>query len=128
MSQQQICGYPLWQILAAGCIVAATFTCVVLLYLFEPSSTHFFPVCPFYGITGLECAGCGSTRALYHLLHGDLGQAMRFNILFVLAIPALPVLLLLRRAKNFHRFQEPLGMLCAAIVLVFAVVRNLIGI
>jgi len=47
-----------------------------------------YPVCQFHRLTGLNCPGCGMTRALYALLHGDLPTAFRDNALLVLAIPA----------------------------------------
>ncbi|HZN55314.1 MAG TPA: DUF2752 domain-containing protein [Candidatus Polarisedimenticolaceae bacterium] len=37
------------------------------------------PACPWHAWTGWPCPGCGTTRALVHLLHGDLGGALRFN-------------------------------------------------
>lgn len=47
------------------------------------------PPCPLYALTGLYCPGCGSTRCLHALLHGDLALAFAMNPLLV---PALPVL------------------------------------
>ncbi len=35
------------------------------------------------------CPGCGMTRALWHLLHGQLAAAWHFNHLIVIAAPAL---------------------------------------
>jgi hypothetical protein len=52
-------------------------------YFFNPSVQHFYPVCQFHRLTGLNCPGCGGTRALYALLHGDLPTALRDNALLV---------------------------------------------
>ena len=43
----------------------------IFLFFFNPSSpaNQFFPKCPFRLVTGWQCPGCGSTRALYQLLH-----------------------------------------------------------
>jgi len=57
------------------------------LLLFEPGKSGFFLVCPFRKLTGLACPGCGSTRALHRLIHGDVVAAFHFNPLFVLALP-----------------------------------------
>ncbi|MBI3951227.1 MAG: DUF2752 domain-containing protein [Acidobacteria bacterium] len=42
-------------------------------------------ICGFRNLTGLSCPGCGITRGLSALLHGELLEAVRFN---PLAIPA----------------------------------------
>jgi len=59
----------------------------VLLYLFNPSRYGFYPRCPLYVTTGLLCPGCGSQRALYYLVHGQLGTALRCNALLMLSLP-----------------------------------------
>src|SRR6185295_10575187 len=69
-----------WATLAAG----ATY-----LFLFEPGKTGFFPACPFRLLTGFTCPGCGSTRGLHRLLHGDVIGAFKFNPLLVLMLPFL---------------------------------------
>ena len=56
-------------------------TGLVFLYFHPPGSTRFLPPCLFYRLTGLYCAGCGSTRALYTALHGDFAGALRCNLL-----------------------------------------------
>lgn len=62
---------------------------LVLLYLNDPHGGGFFPSCFFSEITGLLCPGCGSTRALYLLLHGEVLTAISRNALFVAGIPLL---------------------------------------
>ncbi len=39
------------------------------------------PSCPFKAVTGLECPGCGTGRALTALTHGDLGAVLDHNLL-----------------------------------------------
>ena len=64
-------------------------TGLVFLYFHPPGSTRFLPPCLFYRLTGLYCAGCGSTRALYTALHGDFAGALRCNLLlFPLLLPS----------------------------------------
>src|SRR6476619_7067440 len=58
-----------------------------VLYRFDPTKFHFYPPCVFHALTGLQCPGCGATRALYHLLHGDVSGAFRFNQIFFLMVP-----------------------------------------
>ena len=54
----------------------------------EPRGQFFFPRCWFHETTGLLCPGCGSTRALHALLHGEWGRAWSLNPLAVIALPA----------------------------------------
>ena len=61
----------------------------VYLFIFEPGKTGYFPVCTFRALTGFACPGCGSTRGLHALLHGDVVAAFKFNPLFVLSLPFL---------------------------------------
>ncbi len=42
--------------------------------------------CPFLELTGLCCPGCGGTRALRALLHGRLGESLRFHPAVVPAV------------------------------------------
>lgn len=44
------------------------------------------PPCPTRALLGITCPGCGSARMLYSLLHGDLGAALHFNAVAVLAL------------------------------------------
>ena len=47
--------------------------------------------CPIRWLTGVPCAGCGMTRALLALLHGDFAGALQLHGM----VWSLPVLLLL---------------------------------
>jgi hypothetical protein len=75
-------------VLASGFTLAALAAGVVF-FLFDPSQYHFYPRCALYTMTGLQCPGCGSQRALYQLLHGRLAAALRCNALLVLGLPLL---------------------------------------
>jgi len=61
----------------------------VYLFIFEPGRSGFFPLCPFRALTGFTCPGCGTTRGLHQLLHGNLTGAFMLNPLMVLATPFL---------------------------------------
>lgn len=58
-----------------------------VLFLFNPAETGLFPRCPFLMLTGYECPGCGSQRAIHALLHGDIIKAWDYNPLLVIAVP-----------------------------------------
>ena len=47
-------------------------------------------LCPSLRIFGIYCPGCGSTRATYFLLHGEVETAFRHNpLLLLLGVPIL---------------------------------------
>jgi len=62
---------------------------LVALYLLDPETSRVFLPCPFHWLTGLECPGCGSQRAMHDLLHGRVGEAFEHNAALVVAIPVL---------------------------------------
>lgn len=72
----------LWVVTGAGAVAAC-----VLLLVFPPGASAYGPVCGFYRLTGLYCPGCGSSRALYQLLHANVAAAFRCNPFFVLIAP-----------------------------------------
>jgi hypothetical protein len=81
--------------LTAGAIWASLAAGGAYLYWFEPGKTGFFPSCPFRALTGFNCPGCGTTRALHQLLHGNLVAAFELNPLTILLLPVLAYALVL---------------------------------
>lgn len=47
------------------------------------------PLCAFKGFTGRPCPGCGMTRSVVHLLHGDVIASLRFHPLGIVMVGAL---------------------------------------
>jgi len=71
----------------AGAVSAFVVSCgLAFVYFFNPSTHGFYPACLFHQLTGLNCPGCGSTRALYALLHGHFQAAWRDNALFMVSL------------------------------------------
>jgi Protein of unknown function (DUF2752) len=68
----------IWLLLAG----AATY-----LFLFDPAKGIGYPSCPFRMLTGWQCPGCGTTRALHQLLHGHPVTAFELNPLLIVALP-----------------------------------------
>ena len=66
---------------------------VWLLRTFDPNAAGSpFPPCMFHAFTGLYCIGCGLTRALHALVHGDLPGALAMNPLGVLMLPLMALM------------------------------------
>ena len=68
------------RILAGAGILAVGAGAFVVGY-FNPTTAGFFPVCPLYSLTGINCPGCGLTRGFHALFHGDVLTALHFNAL-----------------------------------------------
>ena len=102
-----------------------------VLWQFDPHvAGNPLPPCPSLWLTGLFCPGCGTTRALHALLHGDLPGALAMNPLMVLSLPPVAVLL----AQALDVLPKPLEPLArrlanarawAVVVIGYAVLRNL---
>ncbi len=98
----------------------------------DPSSTGIFPACAFRSVTGWWCPGCGLTRAVHHLLQGDVTQALGYNAL-VVPVVALLVLTWIawlmdssgRRPAWVHRTAIPSWLGLAIAALAFTILRNL---
>jgi hypothetical protein len=71
-----------------GLIGAATaVAAAIVLFACDPSRVPIYPVCLFHRLTGLNCPGCGSLRAMHQLLHGNVVAALHFNALLVVSLP-----------------------------------------
>jgi hypothetical protein len=106
--------------LSAGAVLATA------LWFVDPSS-HRIPLCPLHAMTGLWCPFCGSTRAVHALLHADPAAAVRYNALFVLALPALAGLWWRWHAPGSVARSLPRPVFWAGVLAVaaFGVLRNL---
>jgi hypothetical protein len=108
-------------------LAAAAIAIVGVLVVFDPhGAPSVLPPCPFHALTGLFCPGCGTTRALHALLHGNLGLAVRMNALTVAAIPAIALMAWNTRfpgRMRLPRLSDARPWL--VVVVTFAVLRNL---
>lgn len=80
---------PRWKLLAMASAAAVGACAVAVLYLFDPSTHGFYPVCFLHQTTGLLCPGCGTTRALHQLTHGNIAAAWAFNPFAVALLPVM---------------------------------------
>jgi len=116
-----------WGIVAGLAVAVAG---VVVLYFKDPAQGG-FPICIFHKLTGLDCPGCGTQRALHQLFHGNFAAAWRFN---ALAIALLPMgvwlmareLIWLMSGKRLPGVvtRPSVGWTLLAVVIVFGVLRN----
>ena len=104
---------------SAALIVVAAAT--VVLYRYDPARVRFYPVCVFHALTGLQCPGCGGTRAIHHLLHGDVAGAFRLNPLLFAVAPFTAVSLRWPRVAA----HPAAGWIAAVVIVAFWIGRNL---
>jgi len=82
-------------------IILVILISIILLYkFFSPEDSIFFPKCLFLELTGYQCPGCGSQRAVHSLLNLNIIQALRENALLVISIPYLILGILLDLIPN----------------------------
>lgn len=72
-------------IVISGLLLIAAVLYIYIVY--DPSESLLFPKCIFRSLTGFDCPGCGSQRAIHSLLHGHIAEAWHYNALMTAAIP-----------------------------------------
>ena len=96
---------------------------ILYLKVISPTFNIHIP-CIFKTITGLDCPGCGLTRASLALLDGDLYQAFRYNMLVFIITPLLALYLYLARKKLFPKFNQTLMGSMFILAGLFFILRN----
>jgi hypothetical protein len=105
---------------------------IAFIYFINPE-TSLYPPCIFKKLTSLQCPGCGSARACYHLLHGNFLTAIDHNILMTAFLPLLIIEGFARLFLNNHNNATRLRVIennirpfhVLIIVITFWILRNL---
>lgn len=91
--------------------------------------------CMFHVLTGLKCPGCGMTRVLVCLTQGDFQSAFRQNMAVFFLLPlAVPFAILWAvryvrtGSKRLGKLENILLWTMVAVLLVFGILRNFLGI
>lgn len=117
----------------AGLILLASAIAAVY-YNFDPADTRWLPRCLFHEFSGLKCPGCGAQTAAHALVHGDFAGAWRANPFLMFIVPLFPLMLWLElasesRPRIYARFySRPVAFAICASVILWALLRNLLGI
>ena len=107
---------------------------IVFVAMKDPRTHGMGVLCPSRRVFGIYCPGCGSTRSLYDILHGEYSLAFQNNPLMVLV--GLPVLLamilslasvVIRRKRPVLRTPSAVGYSIAIFLVLYCVARNLPG-
>ena len=110
----------------------AIFSGCIFVFHYDPASFSFSAPCSFHSFTGLYCPGCGATRALHQLLHGNFTGAFGFNPLVVISLPFLiysyisyTMKVLCSRSLPIAFMPASTGRVVLVLVVAFTVLRNM---
>ena len=110
-------------LITLGALLVLGVTACIVLLLVPPGSPHakWLPKCMFHQLTGLYCPGCGATRALSAMLHGDLKSSLHNNLLLFPLLALIAVLIV----KPEISLKRPVAVAIVAVVLLFTILRNI---
>jgi hypothetical protein len=119
-------------ILRAAVPPAIISVAAILLLRFPPAQYSFYPRCPVHDLLGLQCPGCGATRAIAAALRGHFAEALHLNPLVTLLLPCAAAYGILCYTRLLQRKplrwpQPPPAIIYSALTLaaIFTVIRNL---
>lgn len=92
-----------------------------LLRFFPTSECGLWPKCVFNLVTGLLCPGCGATRCVEAVVHGQFLYALRCNLLLPVAL----VVLGLYSWMPAWRGWKPTVIVLLVLVAIYTILRNL---
>lgn len=113
---------PVTAALGTGALFVGALTYIGLADPHRPG--FLFPACPFHGLTGWYCPGCGGLRMTHDLLNGDVAAAVTDNVFALVGIPILVVWLVVRWRMG-RRLMPPLAVVAMVVAVIgWTVVRN----
>ena len=108
----------------------AALAALCLSFIFAPGSLPSIDMCLFHAVTGLQCPGCGVTRAFCAISHGQPALAWSLNpfayLFYALAVLALLFPSIFERAPTKVMAASLLAL--ASALLAFGVYRIVAGI
>lgn len=98
------------------------------------SLTHISVPCVFNLATGLKCPGCGVTNMCLCILHFDIPGAWKSNPALLCLMPVIAVALAVTAYRyvksgnaNPGKYGDTVLGVCAAVLIVFGILRNIYG-
>lgn len=107
------------------CIATTLLVIAALLVILNHALGIDFP-CPFKHYFGIDCPGCGATRMIFALMHMDLYQAFRYNVVIFCTAPFLLVLYI--HECIFYIKTDTLSDMAVKIMEAYAIVLIIFGI
>lgn len=120
-------------VLGAG-VVLILLMALFVFYHLNPETQPVFPKCPFLVLTGYECPGCGTQRAIHQLLHLNVSAALRHNAFMVFALPYVFLAIYMEyfggKRRNLKLYTVLFGRYSAIVILIIVllywILRNII--
>ncbi len=106
---------PAARTLTAVCLSVVAIAAIAYYGSHDPS-TDPSPRCVFKSLTGYDCPGCGSQRAIHALLNGDFETAWHYNPFMFALVPVGVVYALLEIFPERHKRLRGLMMHPATII------------
>ena len=103
----------------------------IFLYFNDPLRSDWAPKCWFKSLTGFSCPACGFQRCLHALLHGDLINAIKFNLFLAIGVPYLLIVVIAKifNVKYINNcLQTKMANIYLVTFFVWFIARNLYGI
>jgi len=107
-------------VIAAGLLLAPATTWIFNVPHNLPLLGHY--QCPFLYLTGLPCAGCGMTRAIFAFFHGEFAVAIRYNAIFPLYLLIWAYLITICGSRAFFSTKLPVRTILYALPVILALV------
>lgn len=122
----------IYKIILGAVMVLLLMAALYLFYNLNPETEPIFPKCPFLVLTGYECPGCGTQRAIHQLLHLNIASALKYNAFMVFALPYVFMGIYMEhlggKKRNKRLFRILFGRYSAVVILViiilFWILRN----
>lgn len=92
--------------------------------LHDPCSSP-APKCFFHTLTGLQCPGCGSQRAIHALLHGRIADAWHFNAALFFALPLAALYIAGPKRMRPFLYSRPTLITMILTIIIWWIARNL---
>lgn len=116
--------------MAAVALVAAA--AIAVYYRFHDPAAGAVPQCLFRRLTGLDCPGCGSQRALHAALNGDFAAVWHYNAMLFFLVPVAVLYGFAaldtapsRRLRRYIEHPAAIALIAAAIIL-WWILRNIL--
>ena len=104
---------------------------ILICYLLIAEHFNIYIFCPIYKFTHLYCPGCGITRMLISILHGNFYQAFRYNPLIFILLPFIIIywiidtITYIKYKKNITKPLEPyIWYVLIGIFVLYGILRN----
>ncbi len=111
--------------IGSGAIMAG----LLVLFLFDPVQSAFFPECMFLKTTGLLCPGCGATRLMHALMHGQFADAFSYNPFFMLTLLLISIIIadkIVRKGILMDKMLRPIPLIAyLSLSTLFGILRNI---